>query len=97
MLESIKTQLGITDTSKDDILNGFISLVQDEIMNYCGISEVPDGLYSTLDYLVIVRYNQMGAEGLSSASYSGVSDTYMNDYPYAIKNSLNRYRKVKFL
>lgn len=96
MLESVKTILGITDTSKDDILNLYIYLVQDEILNYCGIDSIPDGLQSIADYMTICKYNQSGAEGLSSASYSGVSEVY-NSYSPSVIQSLNRYRKVKFI
>jgi hypothetical protein len=97
MLESVKTILGITDTSKDDILNLYIYLVQDEILNYCGIDSIPDGLQSIADYMTICKYNQVGAEGLSSASYSGVNETYLNSYSPSVIQSLNRYRKAKFI
>lgn len=42
--------------------------------------------------LAVIYYNQKGAEGLQSQSYSGVSESYMEDIPLTIKQGLNAYR-----
>ena len=46
--------------------------------------------------MAVVKYNLLGTEGLSSQSYSGMSEAYANYSPQLIK-SMNRYRKVKTL
>ena len=97
MLETIKILLAITDSSKDNLLNTYIYMVQEEIMNYCGITSVPDELANTVNYMVICKYSQEGAAGLSSASFGGVSESYTKDYPQFIISSLNRYRKMRTL
>lgn len=47
--------------------------------------------YSVID-LAVAYYNQRGAEGLTSQSYSGASESYVQDIPQHIKTSLNAYR-----
>jgi hypothetical protein len=39
----------------------------------------------------------MGSEGLASQGYSGVSESYINDYPADIKAILNRKRRLKVI
>lgn len=42
--------------------------------------------------LAVIYYNQKGAEGLQSQSYSGVSENYIEDIPQSMKQGLNAYR-----
>jgi hypothetical protein len=44
--------------------------------------------------MVIQDYNRMGAEGLNSESYSGVSFNYQATYSEDIMKQLRRYRKI---
>nr|DAR99050.1 MAG TPA: PORTAL PROTEIN, 15 PROTEIN, HEAD PROTEIN, VIRAL INFECTION, TAILED.2A [Caudoviricetes sp.] len=39
--------------------------------------------------------NRINAEGLSSQSYSGNSESYIDGYPADILAALNRKRKIK--
>ena len=62
MLTTIKTLLGITGTSKDTLLNIYIAMVEEEILNYCNIEEMPEGLTNTAIQMVLHKYNQAGTE-----------------------------------
>jgi len=47
--------------------------------------------------MVLVKWNRLGAEGLGSESFSGVSNNYIDGYPANITAALNNYRKMKIL
>lgn len=65
-----------------------------EVEGYCG---------RTLDYeleaaaceIAIIKLNRLNTEGLSSQSYSGINESYIDGYPAEIKAVLNRKRKIK--
>ncbi|EPY2290978.1 phage head-tail connector protein [Clostridium sporogenes] len=98
MLNKIKIALPIstTDTSKDDLLNLMIEDVQEFILNYCNIKELPGRAESLIRRIVVIRCNIMGSEGLSSESYSGISQSFIDGLPKDIKQELGAIRKVKF-
>ena len=98
MLKKIKIALptSTTDTSKDDLLNLMIEDVQEFILNYCNIKELPGKAESLIRRIVVIRYNIMGSEGLQSESYSGVSQSFIDGLPKDIKQELGAIRKVKF-
>ena len=97
MLDNIKLMLGISGTSKDDLINLLISLAQDEIKTYCNIEVIPETLNSTILQIVVIKYNQIGLEGFASQNINGVSQAVLATYPKSIISSLQRYRKVKFI
>lgn len=97
MLDNIKLMLGITDTSKDDLISLLISLAQDEVKDFCNIEEIPAALNSTILQIVCIKYNQIGLEGLASQTFNGASQAVLATYPKFIISSLQRYRKVKLI
>lgn len=81
MLNQLKTLLGITDESMDELLKLLISLA---IMR---LTVLLGGLEPTeeLDYVVLgvctKKYNRVGSEGLSSHTVEGESMTFTeNDF-----------------
>ncbi|SHI90161.1 Phage gp6-like head-tail connector protein [Clostridium amylolyticum] len=98
MLNKIKIalQMSIADTSKDDLLNLMVEDVQEFILNYCNIKELPGRAESLIRRIVVIRYNTLGSEGLSSESYSGISQSFIDGLPKDIKQELGAIRKVKF-
>lgn len=98
MIEKIKIalQMSITDISKDGLLNLMIEDVQEFILNYCNIKELPGRAESLIRRIVVIRYNILGSEGLSSESYSGISQSFIDGLPKDIKQELGAIRKVKF-
>lgn len=59
--------------------------------------DVPEAARSTLTQMAVCRYNALGAEGLASQSYSGMSEGYMADYAEPLKRALYRFRRVTLL
>ena len=45
--------------------------------------------------IAIIKLNRINTEGLTSQSYSGVSESYVDGYPTDILSILNRKRKIK--
>lgn len=91
ILSIIKTMTGKTD--KDELFNTLILITVEEVKSYCNITEVPGTLVAQL---VVIKYNRLGAEGLSAQSFSGVSESY-SDYSPDIIKQLNKYRRLKVM
>ena len=91
MLEKIKLLLGITDESKDDLLNELIYLCSSPILNYINEDDIPSKLNSCLIEFVIVRYNRLNSEGYNSESIDGASVNYVDNYFETIRGQLDSY------
>ena len=97
-MEKLKLLLGIKidDTSKDALLSILLEQATSELKQYCYREQLPVEANNVIIDMAVVKYNLLGTEGLSSQSYSGMSEAYANYSPQLIK-SMNRYRKVKTL
>lgn len=94
MLETVKTLLGISDSSKDQLLTLLLYSAIDEAKEYTHRDEV-DELETTIIKMVVFQYNRLGTEGLDSENYSGTTFNYSADYPENIMRSLRAKRKVR--
>lgn len=61
MLSTAKTLLGIADTTKDVILNHYINVVYQSIIDYCNRSDFPDELIPFVTSKVVALYNDRSA------------------------------------
>lgn len=93
MLDTIKTLLGISDDSKDTLLNVLILQAEGFAKSYTHTAST-DAYPEAIAQIVLITYNRLGSEGLSSESYSGVNFNYAEDLPEAIYAQLRAYRKV---
>lgn len=95
MIEEIKIMLG---DAADNFSDSLIGLVAKQ-----AIAEVESYCNRTIDYelelvalkIAIIKLNRINTEGLSSQSYSGVSENYIDGYPAEVLAILNRKRKIK--
>ena len=94
MLQRIKLLLNISDSSKDALLEELIENAEEYVATYCNNADAVTSLTSAIIQMVIQDYNRMGAEGLNSESYSGVSFNYQTTYSEDIMKQLRRYRKI---
>ncbi len=83
--------LGENDTDKLTVL---FNVAVEEFKDYCHREDTPESATSLIANMVCILYNRIGAQGLASQSYSGVSETFIDGYPDNIKKQLNRYRKL---
>ncbi|MFR1378844.1 MAG: phage head-tail connector protein [Clostridium neonatale] len=75
-LETLKALLGITDNTKDTLLQFTISDVEETIKNFCNIDKVPEGLFNT-GYrmcLDLYRNENLGSEEGALGSISSISE-----------------------
>ena len=107
----LKKYLGMKeeDTSKDSILSLILLDVEETIINYCNITEIPLGLQNTAYRMAIDLYrnenlgHEESAQGsVSSISIGDTSTTFKQSVDDDFKNTvlknytaqLNRYRKM---
>jgi hypothetical protein len=96
-MEEIKILLGDAAPNYSDAL---ISLCYKqslaEVEAYCR-RDIDATLEYAAQQITVIKLNRMGSEGLASQGYSGVSESYINDYPADIKAILNRKRRLKVI
>ncbi|KYD30054.1 phage head-tail connector protein [Geobacillus sp. B4113_201601] len=94
-LDNVKTLLGISDTSRDSLLNIYLSRATSFVKNYCNIDEIPIELDEVIEDIAVYRYRMNGVENVKAESKGSLSETYRDSLPDDIIAQLNRYRRVK--
>lgn len=95
MIEEIKVLLGDAASNYTDSQIGLCAkMALAEVEGYCGRTADYE-LEIVAEKIAIIKLNRMNTEGLSSQSYSGVSQSYIDGYPADILAVLKRKRKVK--
>jgi hypothetical protein len=95
MIEEIKLLLG-------DAANNFseaqialaLKIAIAEVEEYCN-RDADTALELIAEKIAVIKLNRMNTEGLTSQSFSGVSESYIDGYPAEILTVLNRKRKIK--
>lgn len=97
MLEEIKTLLGDAAANYSDAqISLCLKMALSEVQAYCN-RELDFELEIVAQRIAIIKLNKLNAEGLSSQSYSGVSESYIDGYPADIMAVLKRKRRMKLL
>ena len=98
MLDGIVYRLKTRIKDADDAaLEDIAAESIEEFKAACCREDVPDAAIALIVQMAQVRYTQIGASGLASQSYSGMSESYLDDWPASVRRGLERYRKVKTL
>lgn len=87
----------LTPNADADALEILLEQSEQDFLAACSRDDVPEAADGLLMQMASYRYNQLGAEGLSGQSFSGMSETLLTDWPETIKRGLARYRKVRLL
>ena len=97
MLDELKTMLGDAAQAYTEAQIA-LALKQAtlEVEGYCR-RELDEELQVAAMRIAVIKLNRTNTEGMVSAGFNGVNESYLNDYPTDIKNTLNRKRKVKLL
>lgn len=95
MLEDLKLLLGLSDDSKDELLELIIKQAQTFAKAYTGLEGLTPALKTCVVKMAVIDYNRMGTEGLNSESYSGTSYNYDNDYPPTILSMLDNIKSTQ--
>lgn len=97
MLEDIKTLLNITNTTKDKLLNLLIKQQTNFVLDYTNNTILNINLENIVVQLVVIAYNKIGMEGMSSTKFGDISYSFENEIPNPILLQLNKYRRIKTL
>lgn len=96
MLEKIKILLGDRKINySDGLLQLMLDMAEAEVLDYTKRDAIDNALESIIIQLVLMRINKIGAEGIASQSYSGVSESYLTDMPSDILRVLNSKRRIR--
>ena len=97
MIEEIKLMLGDAAANYSDAQIGLAAkMAMAEVQGYCN-RELDAELEIIAERIAIIKLNRMNTEGLSSQSYSGVSESYIDGYPADIMSVLKRKRKLRVI
>lgn len=96
-LERFKLLAGITDDSQDGLITALLSDAEDSVRDYIGREEVPARLVSVQIQLAVIAYNKRGAEGESSRSEGGISQSFDGLPPELLARLKNYPRKAGVL
>ncbi|MGL4730331.1 MAG: phage head-tail connector protein [Clostridium sp.] len=94
LLEKIKRRSNAASNQSDQLIIDLIEETENEILEYINLDEIPKGLEGTLIELIITKCNRLGSEGIASESFSGVSQSYIDDWSKETKKKLKRFRKL---
>lgn len=95
MIEEIKILLGSAADNYSDAQIGLcLKMALAEVQAYCN-RELDYELEICAERLAVIKLNRLNTEGLTSQSYSGVSESYEDDIPADILRILNRKRRIK--
>ena len=95
MIEEIKLLLGdAADNYSEAQIGLCLKWALAEVEAYCK-RKLDYELETVAERIAVLKLNRLNSEGLSSQSFSGVSESYIDGYPEDIKAVLNRKRKIK--
>ena len=97
MINDIKLMLGDAASNYSDaLINLCYKQALTEVEAYCN-READIELDLVADRIAVIKLNRINTEGLSSQSFSGVSESYIDGYPADILAILNRKRRIKLV
>jgi hypothetical protein len=97
MIEEIKLLLGDAANNFTDAQIALaLKLSIAEVEQYCN-RDADAALELIAEKIAVIKLNRINTEGLTSQSFSGVSETYLDGYPAEILTVLNRKRKLKIV
>lgn len=82
-LDNVKLLLSINDNVQDELLKRIIDNTEKRLISLLpiGIDGVPDRLKYIVEEVAVKRFNRVGAEGMTTESVDGRSNTFQaNDF-----------------
>lgn len=95
--EIVKVQTALGSDRAAIVTTSLIGLVGDDIAEHLtnrGVDTTK--CHALIRRIVLIRLNVQGSEGVASESYSGISQTFMQDLPGDIKDEIRNLRAVRF-
>lgn len=92
MIDDLQT---LTNSADSITLNLLINQCKMIATDYCNLEEYDEALDEIVKIMVCERFNKLSADGISSQSYSGISESYTDDFSPMIYKSLRKHRKLR--
>lgn len=87
----------LISNAKEELLEPLWDQCEADFLSICNREDVPEGASFVVEQMVAYRYSQLNAEGLSAQSFSGMSESFLSDYPERLKRAMYRYRRLRLL
>ena len=97
MLEEIKLLLGDSVTSFSDAQIGLMAKLALQFVEDYTDCVADYSLTLLAERIAVIYLNRINTEGLSSTSFNGSSESFLNGLPDDILSALNKKRKVMLL
>lgn len=92
---AIKVKMRLESTTfSDQVINSVVDDATNIILAKTAQKELNPALEIAVVSLAIIMLNQLGSEGLSSESYSGITYQYMNELPSHIQSIVNANARI---
>lgn len=93
MIEEIRLILTNEENYTDAQIAMAYKLACMEVKAICN-RQLDEELEYCAEQIAVIKLNKLGSEGLASESYSGVSQSYLTEYPKEITSVLQRKRRI---
>lgn len=84
----------LTPNGDEAALDACLTQAEAQFLDTCSREDIPAAAASTVTRMAQHLYGQLGAAGLSAQSYSGQSETLLQDWPADLKRAMYRYRRL---
>ena len=92
MIDDVKILTKSTDTSTLELL---ITQCKQFATDYCNLDEYSTALDEIVKIMVCEKYNRLTSEGINTKNYSGVSESYLEDFSSTVYRGLRKKRKLR--
>jgi len=92
MIDDLQTLTNCDNTSVLSLLTSQCKMIATD---YCNLDTYDEKLDEIVKVMVCERFNKLSADGISSQSYSGISESYTDDFSPMIYKSLRKHRKLR--
>lgn len=93
-LDSLKTILQINDNSQDALIELLVDMCEEE---YLSRTHQEEPVESIVNLMVVEKYNKLGNEGMTSAGYSGISESFESDYSEQVQKLIRAKTRLVML
>lgn len=90
-ISRIKTLTGVYE--QEEVLTEIVSIVEERVLSYMQVTEVPSSLGWIVVEMAIARFNRIGSEGISKESVDGKQNSYIKDDFEPYKHYLDEYMR----
>lgn len=97
LLDKIKARVQIEDNSRDYLILDLIEDAKEDLkfMTNSPNLEMTSKVEGIIKELVIIKFNRLGAEGVSSESVNGHSQSFIDGLPKDLKLKILSMRKLR--